>query len=64
MTTMRGRDKIMLSMDMGAANISLDTALEIARREARYEIERRKERYARFMWSTFSDRAAKELMYT
>jgi hypothetical protein len=60
-TNMRGRDKIMPSMDMGAANMILDTALEIARREERYEIERRKERYARFMWSTFSDRALRRL---
>jgi hypothetical protein len=61
MTAMRGRDKIMPSIDMGAADMFLDTALEIARREARYEIERRKERYARFMWSTFSDRALRRL---
>jgi hypothetical protein len=61
MTTMRGRDKIIPSMDMGAANMFLDTALEIARREERYETERRKERYARFMWSTFSDRALRKL---
>jgi hypothetical protein len=61
MTTMCGRDKIMPSMDMGATNTFLDTVLEIARREARYEIERHKERYARFMWSTFSDRALRRL---
>jgi hypothetical protein len=61
MTTMRGNDKIMPSMDMGAANMLLDTALEIARREERYEIQRRKERYAMFMWSTFSDRALRKL---
>ena len=61
MTTMRGNDKIMPSMDMGAANMLLDTALEIARREERYEIQRRKERYAMFMWSTFSDRALRRL---
>jgi hypothetical protein len=61
MTTMRGHDQIMPSMDMGAANMILDKALEIARREERYETERRKERYARFMWSTFSDRALRKL---
>jgi hypothetical protein len=58
---MRGNDKILPSMDMGAANMMLDTALEIARREERYETERRKERYAMFMWSTFSDRALRKL---
>jgi hypothetical protein len=49
MTTMHGRDKIMPIMDIGPANIFLDTALEIARHEERYETERHKERYARFM---------------
>jgi len=39
MTSMRGRDKIMPSMDMGTANMILDTALEIVRREERYETE-------------------------
>jgi hypothetical protein len=58
---MCGRDKIMLSMDMGAAYMFLDTTLEIVRREERYETERRKEHYARFMWSTFSDRALRKL---
>jgi dihydroxyacetone kinase DhaKLM complex PTS-EIIA-like component DhaM len=46
---MHGRDKIMPIMDIGPANIFLDTALEIARHEERYETERHKERYARFM---------------
>jgi hypothetical protein len=61
MTTMCGHGKFMLSMDMGAANMFLDTFLEIARREERYETERRKKRYARFMWSTFSDRVLRKL---
>ncbi len=39
MTTMCGRDKIMPNMDMGTANMFLDTSLEIVRREERYETE-------------------------
>jgi hypothetical protein len=58
---MCGHDKIMPNMDMGVANMLLDTALEIARREERYETERLKEHYARFMWSTFSDRTLRRL---
>ncbi len=64
MTTMCGRDKIMPSMDMGAANMFLDTTLEIVRHETRNEIERHKERYARFMWSTFSDRTLRRLCHS
>ena len=45
---MRVNDTIMPRMDMTAANILSDTALDIARR---------KERYAMSMWSAFSDRA-------
>jgi hypothetical protein len=64
MTTMCGNDKIMPSMDMGAANMILDTALEIARHKERYESERRKECYAMFMWSTFYERALRKLRHS
>ena len=61
---MCGRDKVMPSMEMGDANMFLDTTLEIVRHEERYETERRKERYDRFMWSTFSDRVLRKLRHS
>ena len=50
----------MPSLEMGAANM-FSTALEIAKRDKRYEIERRKELIARFMWYNFSTRALRRL---